>query len=255
MSISGKHKLLVAICVVALAAALLLPRIPQDPLYHNFADSHALFFIPNALNVLSNLIFLWIGVEGTLRLGGGRSFRIIDEMYYIYITFFVSLALIAAGSMYYHMAPDNPSLAFDRGAMTIAFTSFFTIIVGERVSLRFARLMFPWLVIAGIGSIVYWHFSELGGHGDLRPYAVVQFLPMLLIPFILLGFSSKFTRNADMWWLMAWYLVAKFCEVLDHQIYSFLTIISGHSLKHIAAGISCFILLRHMRLRRRITDG
>ena len=252
MSRSGKHRLLIAVSAVAVVLVFLLPPISQDPLYHQFADHHRIFSIPNGLNVLSNLLFLWVGVEGTLRLVSRRGLQIVDELYPAYLAFFVALGLIAVGSSYYHLAPDNPSLAVDRGAMTIAFMSFFTIILGERVSTRVAKRLFPALVLAGIGSIVYWHFSEFAGHGDLRPYALVQFLPMLLIPMILLAYPSRFGRTTDLWWLLVWYLIAKFLEVLDHQIYDILSVAGGHSLKHVAAGISCYIFLRHLRLRRRV---
>lgn len=249
MSMLVKQRLLLAVCLVAVIATLLAPRIPQNPDYHLFADQTRLLAIPNALNVLSNLIFAWVGIEGLYRLISQKPLQILQQIYFAYITFFAALIFIAACSIYYHWSPDNLSLAWDRLPMTVAFMSFITILLAERVSLKLAGRMFPLLLITGVASIVYWYYSELAGQGDLRIYALVQFLPMLLTPLILIVFASRYTRNSDIWWLWICYLAAKLCEILDHEIYQWLTLLSGHSLKHIAASIGCLVFLRHLRFR------
>lgn len=250
MSIAAKQRLLLAVCLIAVIAALLAPRISQDPDYHLFADHGSLFSIPNALNVLSNLLFAWVGIEGLYRLQGQKSLQILQPMKGAYVAFFAALICIAIGSIYYHWAPDDLSLTWDRLPMTIAFMSFISILLAERVSLRVARRLLPLLIVAGVGSIVYWRYSELAGQGDLRFYALVQFLPVLLTPLILMTFESRYSRSSDLWWLFIWYLVAKLCEVLDYEIYQSLQFLSGHSLKHVSAGIGCLVFLRHLRHRR-----
>lgn len=249
MSIAAKQRLLIAVCLVAGIATLLAPRIPQDPGYHLFADHGSLLSIPNALNVLSNLLFAWVGVEGLYRLLRQKSLLILPQMKTAYVLFFAALVFIAIGSIYYHWSPDNLSLTWDRLPMTIGFMSFISILLAERVSLRVAKRLFPLLIIAGVGSIAYWHYSELAGQGDLRFYALVQFMPVLLTPLILAAFESRYSRGSDLWWLWIWYLVAKLCEVLDHEIYQSLAVLSGHSLKHLGAGIGCLVFLRHLRHR------
>ncbi|MCP4877082.1 MAG: ceramidase [Gammaproteobacteria bacterium] len=249
MSRATKYQILIAICVVATVSAFFVPRIAQDPLYHQFADQNSLFAIPNALNVLSNLLFGWIGIEGLYRLIVKKSLQINPASYPAYFSFFLALTLIAAGSGYYHWFPDNQTLIWDRLPMTVAFMSFFTILIAERISESLARILFPLLLMLGIASIVYWHLSEMGGQGDLRPYALVQFLPILLTPLILLMLGSRYTRNADLWWFLAFYLLAKIFEALDAEILEILGVMSGHSLKHIAASIGCLVFLRHLRFR------
>lgn len=250
MSVATKQRLLLAICLAAVVATLLLPPIPQDPGYHLFADHTSLLSIPNTFNVLSNLLFAWVGVEGLYRLLQQKNLQILPQMKIAHATFFAALVFIAFGSMYYHWSPDNLSLTWDRLPMTIAFMSFISILLAERVSLTVASRLFPLLVITGVASIVYWHYSELRGHGDLRFYALVQFLPVLLTPLILVAFEPRFSRNSDIWWLWTWYFVAKLCEALDHEVYQLLHFLSGHSLKHVSAGIGCLVFLRHLRLRR-----
>jgi hypothetical protein len=250
MANATKYRVLIGVCMVAMIAALMTPRIAQDPLYHLFADNRNLFEIPNALNVFSNLLFAWIGFEGLYRLMLQDSLQITRGIYPAYLSFFVALVLIALGSGYYHWSPDNQTLIWDRLPMTIAFMSFFTILVAERISLALARRMLPLLIALGVASVAYWHLSEQAGQGDLRPYLLIQFLPVLLTPMILLMLDSGYSRSSDIWWFFGWYLLAKVFEALDDEILDLLRVVSGHSLKHIAASISCLAFLRHLRLRR-----
>jgi len=249
MDVTIKYRILIGVSVIAVMAAILAPRIAQDLLYHQFADQNTYLSIPNTLNVLSNLFFGWVGIEGLYRLLRQESLRIVKEVYPAYLGFFGALILVAAGSGYYHWLPDNQTLIWDRLPMTIAFMSFFTILLAERISVSWARMLFPLLILAGITSIIYWYLSEQNGQGDLRPYALIQFLPMLLSPLILLLFSSRYTRSYDLWWFLAWYLIAKICEYFDAELLNLLTVLSGHSLKHIAASIGCLVFLRHLRFR------
>ena len=53
---------LAALAALSLLALGLLDPIPQDLAYHNFADTRALFGLPNAYDVLSNIPFLLVGV-------------------------------------------------------------------------------------------------------------------------------------------------------------------------------------------------
>ncbi len=252
MTESAKHRILLAICVVAIIVAGLAPRIPQDPAYHLFADENALLAVPNALNVMTNLLFIWIGLLGLNRLVRQKTLRIEPKIHGAYLLFFAALVLIGLGSAYYHWSPDNQSLTLDRLPITVAFMSFFTILIGERISPALARSVFPLLLFAGVASIVYWHYSELAGRGDLRPYAVVVFLPALLTPVFLLMYQSRYDRSSDIWWFLVWYLISKLCELMDREIYEWLVVISGHSLKHIATSIGCFVFLRHLQLRRKL---
>ena len=250
MSTLLKQRLLIALSLLVILATLLAPPIPQDPEYHRFADQSRLLAIPNALNILSNLLFLWVGSVGLYRVVERKSVCLLRGIYPAYPTFFAALILIALGSGYYHWAPDSQTLAWDRLAMTLAFASLFPILLAERVSLRLAQWLFPALLLAGIASIIYWQYGEARGHGDLRPYALLQYLPILLTPLILLGFASRYSRGGDWWWLLAWYVLAKVCEHFDHEIYTALGVISGHSLKHICAGIGCLVFFRHLRRRQ-----
>lgn len=252
MSLQVKHRLLTGLSVIGIVGIFFVPRIPQDPAYHMFADMRTILGIPNALDVLSNFFFAWAGIEGLYRLLRQNSLQVMEELRLPYTVFFAGVALVSLGSAYYHWSPNNETLVWDRLPMTIAFMSFFSILCAERISLKLGLRLFPILLLAGLVSIIYWHFSEQAGKGDLRPYALVQFLPILLTPLILLMLPARYDRTSGIWWFMFWYLMAKLLEWLDAEVFDVLTLVSGHSLKHVAAAIGCLVFLRYLRLRQPI---
>ncbi len=126
--------------------------------------------------------------------------------------------------------------------MTLGFMGFVAIIIGEHISLPAAKWLLLPLLIVGAGSVVYWDITEAHGSGDLRPYAIVQFLPMLLIPLILLMYRSAFDSVIFYWLVIALYVLSKLFEYFDNDVYAFGEIISGHSLKHFVAAIAPLVL-------------
>ena len=134
--------------------------------------------------------------------------------------------------------------------MTIAIMALVSIVIGEFVSIRWAAmLLFP-LVIIGILSVLYWYWTETTGHGDLRPYILVQFLPMIALPIILVCFESGFTKTSGYWLLLSAYVFAKIFEHFDGEILLATGVISGHTLKHLAAAAGIYLLLVSFRRRR-----
>jgi len=222
--------------------------IAQDPAYHLFADHRTLITIPNFWNVMSNLPFVVVGVMG---------FRVSlqipeDPLRNAWLVFFAGIFLTAFGSGYYHLAPDNDSLAWDRLTMTIGFMSFVAIVIGEYVSVAWGRRLLVPLLIVGAASVFYWIHTESLGSGDLRPYAVVQFLPMLLIPIIVIARRSHSDLGVYIAWMIAFYIVAKVAEHYDAEIFAAGNLLSGHALKHILAALAPACLL--VGLRKRLHD-
>ncbi len=160
-----------------------------------------------------------------------------------YHILFAGVLLTAFGSAWFHLAPDNDTLFWDRLPMTIAFMSLVAIIVGEHISERLGRsLLWPLLAVGAI-SVIYWDYSEAQNAGDLRLYGLVQFLPMLLIPAILLVYESVFDRTRFIWILFVLYALAKAFELLDAPLYSLGELVSGHSIKHLCAALGPIVLL------------
>lgn len=241
-----------AILGMTLAASLALLAhgpIYQDASYHAFADERNYGGIPNTVDTLSNLAFLLVGLAGLFALRRGVPAGGLASLRPAYALFFAGAALLFPTSGFYHLWPNNAGLAWDRLAMTISFMAFFASILGEHVSPRLGlRLLLP-LILLGILSVVYWRLSDSGDGGDLRLYILVQFLPMLLVPFILLTFPGRLRPMGYLWAVIGWYVLAKGLEGLDAPILHLTGLVSGHSLKHLAAalGIACFLVALYRR--------
>lgn len=214
-----------------------VPPIAQDPTYHDFKDSLPYFGIPNYRDVISNLGFFLVGLAGVI---GVSKFRLLDPrervMWGIH---FAAHLMTGLGSAYYHAAPSDARLVWDRLPLTAVIMSLVAIVIAERISIRAGwRLLGP-LLAAGFLSIVWWAAA-----GDLRPYALVQFAPMLCIPLLILLFPPRYSLVAGFAAVVALYAVAKACEYFDGEIFLALDRwASGHTLKHLLAGLATAALL------------
>lgn len=239
-------------CLVFLAAAgfvglFFIPPFAQDTTYHDFADQRTLWQAPHALNVLSNLPFIVFGLWGVGSLLTGRPTPARPWEWWTFLVIFLFVALTGVGSMYYHAQPDNDTLYWDRLPLTVVFMAFFCLVLADRVSPAAGPWLFFPLVLLGVVSVTYWHLTEQAGAGDVRLYAYVQFFPMLLIPLLLLFFPAGRYRTQDLFAILGWYVLAKLLELLDKPIYSAGGLVSGHTLKHLAASVGAlwvWVLLR-----------
>ena len=211
--------------------------IPQDQSYHQFADMQTWLGTPNASDVWSNLPFVIIGIAGLLWLAR----RPVPQRW-MWLTFFGGVTLVGFGSAYYHLNPCDITLVWDRLPMTVAFMSLFAALIAERGNERLGTWLFAPLLAFGIGSVVYWHYTD-----DLRWYGVVQFGPLLVIPVLLVLRPSRYVRTFDIWVVLAWYAAAKILERTDAAIFSCGHLVSGHTLKHFAAAAGCAWVLRALR--------
>jgi len=245
---------LVGFTMAVAAAAVLAPRIPQSPSYHGFADHRALLGIPNFGDVASNLLFAASGAWGLVFLLGQRGQeRTIDRRErWAYVFVFLGLFLTAFGSGYYHLAPDNARLVWDRLPMTLAFMGLVSAMISERISVSAGFYLLPVLLFIGAGSVMLWWYSEARGAGDLRFYAAVQAYAVLILPVLLL-LPPRYTRGSDFGMVFGFYVLAKIFETTDRQIFSLdHHIISGHTLKHLAAGAAGIWVLRMLQKRQPI---
>lgn len=247
--------LLALILFVVVAVFALVEPYPQPQSYYHFADDRTILGIPNFWNVITNALFLVPGIAGLWILGAGDHPGILPGLNPAYHILFAGMLLTAFGSAWFHLAPDNHTLFWDRLPMTVAFMALTAIIVGEHVSERLGRnLLWP-LLATGVISVVYWDYSEMQHAGDLRLYGLVQFLPLLLIPIILLSYRSVFDRTRFIWILFLFYVLAKVFEQLDTVLYDMGQFISGHSVKHLCAALGGIVLLYGGMKRRRRRAG
>jgi hypothetical protein len=244
------------LALVAAAGALLAPPIPQDPAYHRLADARSWAGIPNALNVLSNVGFVLVGALGlrfVMAAGAppGQAFQDPRERW-PYAVFFAGLLLTGFGSAYYHSAPGNARLAWDRLPLAITVMGLLDATIADRVGVRPAlRLLGPLVVLAAV-SVGYWHVTEQRGAGDLRLYALVQFYPIVAVPLLLWLLPPRYTRSGDLLLTAGTYALAKVPELLDGWFFSITRSVSGHTLKHLLAALAGYWVLSMLEKRRPI---
>jgi hypothetical protein len=240
--------------VAALASALVLafvPPIPQPLGYHFFADQRRLCGISDFANTISNLPFLFVGIWGIVVIIRGRTHFMDVRERWPYLMFFAGVALTSIGSAYYHLAPDNNRLVWDRLPITLSFMSLVAALIAERIGIKAGLGLFAPLVLLGAVSVWYWRLTEQAGHGDLRMYGFVQFFPVVGIPLLLWLFPARYTRSWDLLPAMGFYVAAKLFEAADQAVYAmFGRIVSGHTLKHLAAGAATAWILRMLILRQ-----
>jgi hypothetical protein len=222
--------------VISLLALLLLPPITQDPQYHQFADQRTLWGIPNFWNVISNLPFIAVGAAGLWQFHRNPGTMVL----------FLGIALTGFGSSYYHWDPNDRTLFWDRLPMALSFMAILSITIEERVDAKAGSWLLWPLVAIGFISLWFWHRT-----GDLRLYVWVQFFPCIALPVLLTRFPPLYTGT--FYWIAAGalYALAKLFEFYDRAIYSLGAIISGHTLKHLAAAAACFAILRYFQTRQR----
>src|SRR5689334_10321096 len=110
--------------------------------------------VPNFGDVFSNLPLPFIGAWGLWFLfrripekSGGGFLDPRERWPYVLVAF--GILLTAFGSVYYHLAPDNARLVWDRLPMTIVFMSLVSAMIAERIAIRVGLWLLPVLLIIG----------------------------------------------------------------------------------------------------------
>ena len=178
----------------------------QSESYHAFADQRSCCCVPNAMDVSSNLLFLFVGLW--------RASHAVTEAEWI---FACGVILTAFGSAYYHLLPTTERLVWDRLPMTLAFGSAFHEALGTSPVLA---------SLTGAMTVLWWKRTL-----DLRAYAVFQYGGLVCVMW-------SGTHNTA----LAMYVAAKVCELLDRRIFKWTNYrVSGHTLKHALAAAACAV--------------
>ena len=265
VSTRREHLVLSAFALLALFAVA-CPAFTGPEAVSVFADDRGWHSLPNAMDVLSNLPFLVIGVLGLRRLrrldrpalAAAPIVGLADEPVSIALNqrqgnsldcawlFFAGLIACAAGSVFYHLQPDLLRLAADRAGMAIAFAGLIGFAVCDRVSQR-AGWTAAWLTLAGgLLAVAVWFET-----GNVAPWATVQFGGMALVLILALTKPSPEGAGAvglKLGWVIFFYALAKVFELSDHAVYEATHhIVSGHSVKHLTAALSGLPVLQALQ--------
>ena len=223
----------VLVIAIAIIAMLLHGSIAQLNDYHHFADQREWMDIPNAADVLSNIGFAFVGLYGMRMLWQQRDNPIYEQSRYAYGLFFVSVFLTTFGSGWYHLHPDNARLVWDRLPIALGCAGLLAAVWRE--TLGCSRWTAIALAVIAVLSVVWWRYTDLVSVGDLRPYLLIQLLPLALIPLLQWQHHSAREERLAFAAAIGFYVTAKFFELADHATLDALHIISGHTLKHLLA--------------------
>jgi hypothetical protein len=240
--------------LVLVIALLAHGPIAQLDHYHEFADQRSGLMLPNLADVLSNAGFALVGFWGLLALWSKRDDPAIRAGWPGYCLFLIGLTLTAAGSSYYHLAPDNARLLWDRLPIALACAGLLAGVRAETQGLSNGRLQAVLLSLFAAASVALWYASELRGAGDLRPYLLLQGLPLILIPLWQAIYRSPAADRRGFAIALALYVIAKAAELHDHELLEVLDWVSGHTLKHLLATAAAAVLVGRLVQRVRESD-
>ena len=245
MPLALRHAILVVVVAAAVAAVMAQAPIRQPPSYHDFADGRAFLGVPNLLNVATNIPFLVVGLMGFSLCLRRRQ----PDAPWSWITFFAGVTLVFLGSAYYHVAPNDATLVWDRLPMTVGFMGLLLAVLAEHATPRLARYGLVPAVTLGVLSVLYWSYTD-----DLRPYFSVQAAALLGVAATLLLHRTRYSHRRLLWGALLTYGLAVASEQLDDHIYALtFNALSGHSLKHLLAALALFWIYLMLRRREAVT--
>lgn len=228
---------------------LSLGPLPQDPSYHLLADTRTcLGVIPRAGDVLTNLAIFAAGLFG---LALRPRMTVAPEARTAVDVLIAASILTAFGSAYYHWAPANATLIWDRLPMAIVLMSLLVLVMADRVHPLFARhALWPFTAL-GVASVILWGVSEAMGQGDVLLYLIVRICTVAAIALLLILRQPRHTGTK---WLVAALvseIVMTTFERWDQEVFNQTGgIVSGHSMKHVMAGVALAFVFWWLRVRK-----
>jgi hypothetical protein len=218
-------------------------RIAQPLDYNEFADESVAFGIHHAADVLSNAGFALVAIWGWLTLRPRRTSDQLRAGWPGYRLFLIGLFLTAFGSGFYHLAPDNARLIWDRLPIALACAGLLVGVRGDTQPGLKTEIEAIVLGLFAVASVAWWAYTDNSGAGDLRPYLLLQGLPLVLIPLWQAIYRAPRADRIAFAAAMVLYVLAKVAEVLDHEIANTFGFVSGHTLKHLIATMATAVVV------------
>ncbi|MFZ6709123.1 hypothetical protein [Undibacterium sp. TC9W] len=247
---AGLRTLPLLISALAALALLLHGPIAQLAHYHDFADQSDWAGILHAIDVLTNFGFAMVAMVGAWFLLEKYRKGDVGIAFPAYCLFVLSIAATTVGSSYYHLAPDDARLFWDRLPIAFACCSLLAAVRADTLSDMDARKAFMELVLllmAALMSVIWWQQT-----GDLRPYLLIQGLTLVLIPLLQWIWKAERADRLAFGAAMFLYVIAKITEMQDGQILQQLQFMSGHSLKHLLAALAAGLIVWRWRARKEV---
>ncbi|MES2046814.1 MAG: hypothetical protein V4447_00320 [Pseudomonadota bacterium] len=220
--------------------------------YNEFANQTAFMGLPRAADVLSNLGFALVALWGIFMLWPQRDHQQLQAGRHGYMLFLAGLLLTAFGSGFYHLAPDNARLVWDRLPIALACAGLLAAVRAENVPNARSSMDAILLGLFAIASVAWWRITDEHANGDLRLYLLMQGLPLILIPMWQSIYRAPGMDRLAFGVALLLYIVAKLVEIKDQELFSSLGLISGHTLKHLLAGGAAGVLMGRLIQRTRM---
>jgi len=249
---SATRHLPLALTLLLAAAALFHGPIHQPDGYHDFADQSLVWGVPHFCDVTSNIGFALAAFWGWRGLVSQRSHPAVSHGWAGYRLFLFGLFFTALGSTWYHLAPDNARLVWDRLPIALACAGLLAGVMGD-VSRRDSHRSAIVLALLAVASVAWWRLTDLAGAGDLRPYLLLQGLPILLIPLWQGIHGALRADRLAFGGALGLYIVAKVAELNDHALAAVFDPVTGHTLKHLLATAAALLIVA--RLRQRVASA
>jgi hypothetical protein len=236
--------LLASVLLFAIGTALQwVWPLSQPASYHHFADERPLGHLHNASDVLSNLVIL---AAGLINLGWVvRHASRQPPQFPAMVVAGPGLILTSFGSAYYHVAPSDATLVWDRLPMTIVFAGILAMLWTSVTKQRVTWVQMLILVAVSLGTVLYWLAFD-----SLWPYAILQFGGLAVV--VVMTMIRKVDVPLAWAMVIVFYAIAKVFESLDWQVWALTNhMIAGHALKHVASGFAGASLLLIARASQR----
>jgi hypothetical protein len=237
------------VTITASLALLVHGPILQFADYHAFADQRAWLGVPRAGDVLSNAGFAIVGLWGLTMWWRNRR-RIDVEPGHL--LFLVALVLTAVGSAIYHLSPGDARLVWDRLPIALGCAG---LLASVRAGTRggSARTAVA-LGVAAVASVLWWRITNGTGEGDLRPYLLLQGLPLVLIPLWQAIYGAPRSHRLAFGLAIVLYVAAKMAELHDRDVFELTGCISGHTIKHLLATVAAATIVRSLGGSRSVAE-
>ena len=228
----------------AYAALLTLLHFAISPLrqttaYHQFVDVRVWCGVPRVGDVLSNGAILFSGLFAAYLLATARRCASVEKTDRIFVVFLIGVIGTALGSSFYHWAPSDARLVWDRLPMTIVLQASLALVMANRFGTALGEKFLCVLLPLGVLSVVWW-----ATFGDLLPYLVVRVGAGVCVMVVLL---RGFAWRTDRWFVVALALdpMLTWFERHDSDVFWWTQqLVSGHTVKHVLAGtaLACVCL-------------
>ncbi|TKY63667.1 hypothetical protein E2542_SST13546 [Spatholobus suberectus] len=125
-----------------------------------------------------------------LALNGGVFNIIFQGEVWAWALFYVGIACVAFGSVYYHLKPDDHHVLWDTLSMMVAFSSLLSSLIVERFGQRIELCCIFALIVAAFLCVVYEQI-----YNDIRFCMIFQLILPLAIPVTPVMYRPKYTHS------------------------------------------------------------